>query len=354
MVIRKIQYVFFVVFLLYWLGCQDSAIRVPRVKERNVGTSGKRVKRIVTYGCDRYFADESPFTIDKNSCEIATIEDFDLFGNSIKFRQWIYFDYPDEPDCISVMKVDEDGNIIERTAKMRENNGERNSYVYNNRWCFSYNEKGFETELVYFHNGKLSSRFETIYDEYNCPIKKLIYDENNKLLRYYINTFDNKNREISSLQYDDKNELVWKDKREYGDGDEWIVEYTYNGKKELVETRDKREYTDVQYYSNGKIKSKHYFGEPNRDRYTTYDYEGRIIEIKTYFNDEWEDTEAWKYREDGALIEKSESSSRFLGKPYYKKTTYYRCNSNGGWVEIYTIDSEGNVIGSGIREIEYY
>ena len=210
-------------------------------------------------------------------------------------------------------------------------------------------------------------RNETIYDEFNCPIKELHYDNNNEIKFYNINEFDKLNRQISSEEYSKDNSLEEKWIKEYEkDNDDWIVMKTYDADGNLIDEEYKDEdYTDIEYYSNGKVKTWHFkttfmysiyqnLYQINDDVYETYDKNGRLIERKIYNNEKWIATNTWKYREDDALIEESESTGRIVGKSFYKKTTYYRVDFNGNWIERYTMDSEGNVTELAVREYEYY
>ncbi|MBL7105630.1 MAG: hypothetical protein ISS18_14990 [Bacteroidales bacterium] len=287
-----------------------------------------------------------------------------------KEMQWYYLDYPNDPGYIEIIKVNESGLIIEIAAKQKKI---RNMESCETKTNYSYNQSGFETEMVLYINGKFCTRWETIFDEFNCKIKKIIYDENNEIENYYINEFDNRNRKISSSKFSNKNVLEKKWVKEYDDSDEWVIRYTYDSDGKLLDKDDKREsyktnkinslytsrlpderFKDIEHYTNGKVRTWHYKNSANNDIYQTYDENGRIIERKIYRNDEWIDTFTWKYREDGSIIEESESTSRVVGKSYYKKSTYYRVDFNGNWIEKYIIDSEGNVTELAIREIEYY
>ena len=71
-------------------------------------------------------------------------------------------------------------------------------------------------------------------------------------------------------------------------------------------------------------------------------------------NNVWKETFTFKYREDGALTEYSESTSQIVGKSYYKKTTFYKLDSSGNWIEKYTLDSEGRIFDLEQRKIVYY
>jgi hypothetical protein len=354
--------------ILLLFSCEPAIQRTPRIKEIPNRMYDSKVKKVIEYHCDKYWKNETPLKISKNSCKICEILEFNPDGILIKSREWWYFDYPNEPNQTRITRVNESGLIIERVSKMT---GYSPSEV---KTVFSYNQAGFETEKVTYRNGVFLSRVEKIYDEFNCPIKEIFYDENNEIRSYLINKFDILNRITSSEEYTKNDSLSGKWSREYEkDNDDWIVTNTYDAHGNIIERRDRREsykmnkldyeytrslpyegFSDIEYFSNGKVKTWHFINSFNKDVYQTYDENGRIIERKIYDNEEWLETFTWKYREDDALIEESESTSKIAGKPFFKKTTYYRVDSNGDWIEKYTIDIEGNVYDLAVREFEYY
>ncbi|MDX9918309.1 MAG: hypothetical protein RBT15_09925 [Gudongella sp.] len=355
-----------IVFLILLTIFGEPALkRTPRIKEIPKREYGGKVKRIIEYQCDKYWRDENSFKIVKNSCKIYNIKEFNLDEILIRSRSWNNFDYLKEPDLTEIQKINKSGLVIEKikfssTGETKEN--------------YSYNPAGFETEHVLYINGMLFSRYEIFYDEYNCPIKEIYYNDNNEIKYYYTNEFDDKNREILSKRYNKDNSLEGKWTKEYEkDSDDWIIKCSFSSDGKLLEREDKRElyksnkfefvytsdlpdkgFTDVEYYSNGKVKTWHYINYKNEDIYQTYDLNGRIIERKIYHQEDWQYSYTWKYREDGAVIEESESTSRVIGKKYYKRTTYYSVDFNGNWIEKYTIDIDGNSNVLRVREIEYY
>lgn len=354
--------------LIFLLSCEPSIKRAPLLKEKHKREYGGKVKRIIEYDCDKYWTNENPLKIVKKSCKMYSVMEFNQDEILTKEMKWDDLDYPNDPGFILTVKINESGLIIEKVAK------KIGSFSFELKSNFSYNQDGFVTEKVIYSDNVFSSREETIYDEFNCPIKEIYYDENNEIEYYYINKFDKLNREISSEKYSKDNSLEKKWTKEYEkDNDDWIARKTYDADGNLIDKDDKREsykmnkvdylyttglpdegFTDIEYYSNGKVKTWHYKNQNNHDVYQTYDENGRIIERKIYFNEEWLDTYTWKYREDDAIIEESESTSRIVGKSFYKKTTYYRVDFNGNWIEKYTMDSEGNVTELAVREFEYY
>ena len=344
--------------LIIFLSCEPAIKRTPRLKENHKREYGGIVKRIIQYNCDKYWTNENPLKIAKNSCKIYKVMEFNQDEIITKEMVWYNLDYPNDPGFIETVKINESGLIIERVEDY---------YGDKTKTYYSYNQDGFETEEVVYYENMLCWRNETIYDEFNCPIKELHYDNNNEIKFYNINEFDKLNRQISSEEYSKDNSLEEKWIKEYEkDNDDWIVMKTYDADGNLIDEEYKDEdYTDIEYYSNGKVKTWHFkttfmysiyqnLYQINDDVYETYDKNGRLIERKIYNNEKWIATNTWKYREDDALIEESESTGRIVGKSFYKKTTYYRVDFNGNWIERYTMDSEGNVTELAVREYEYY
>lgn len=362
------KYLIIIFSILFCISCESRINRIPRLKEKEDREYGGQVKRIIEYECDKYWTDENPLKIVKSSCKIGIVRDFNPDEIMIKEMKWYDLNYPNDPGFTQTIKLDENGLIIEEISQ------QFGDFGFKTKRNYSYNQAGFETEKVVFREGEFAFREETIYDEYNCPIKEIRYDKNNEVENYYINEFDNRNRETSSLKYDNKNELDTKWIKEYNDEDDrWVVKYSYDGDGELIYKSDKIEsfktnkvgflyspnlpdvrFTDIEYYSSKKVKTWHFKNQDNNDVYQTYDESGKIIERKIYRDEVWQDTSTWKYREDGSVVEESESTSRIVDKSYYKKTTYYRVDFNGNWVEKYSLDSEGNVTELAMRDIEYF
>jgi len=351
---------------MFLISCNSSQKRTPIVYKESKREYGGKVKRIIEYSCSGYM--NSSNVIIKNNCEVSSISDFDKYENTIKCLSWNTSKYPDEPDFSSICKINDLGLVTERRVMKKVS-----SYGWKEeKDMFTYNGAGFRTECVYFSDGKLASRDETVYDEYNCPVKNIYYDQNNKVSQYYVYEFDNKNREIVSLTYNAKDQLQKKKITKY-DNNERAICFTYDEKGKLLEKEDENDaikdnkvdklystelpdkgYTNIEYYLSKKVKTWQYKNQYNNDVYQTFDENGRAVEIKIYSNKEWQDTYAWRYREDGAILEKSESTSRILGKSYHKTTTYYKVDFNGNWIEEFTSDSEDRFLGLHIREIEYY
>lgn len=363
------KYIAAILTLIFLSSCDQLTNRTPRVQDRLIRDYRGKVKRIIEYACDKYWVHENPIRIDKNSCEILRISEFNEDEILTKEMLWNVGEYPKDPEYLTINKVDESGNIIETIRNKRLSDKKRLS--------FSFNQAGFQTEWVEYMNGKFSMREETVYDEYNCPIKEITYDENNKITHYHIYSYDEKNREISSTKYDGRDKLIYKTVKEYDDYytdfDDLVVETDYDANGKITNKVDARELyksnkivgswtpklpykgaEDIEYYTSKKVRSWHFVNSTNEDVYQTYDEEGRVIERKIYRNKIWSYTYSWKYREDGALLEESESTSRVVGKSYDKRTTYYRVDQMGNWVERYRIDEEGRLSLLATREFEYY
>jgi hypothetical protein len=348
--------------------------RTPLLKEKLVKEYFGNVKRIIEYDCDRYFTNENPIKINKNSCKITSIENYDINEMLLKQMEWYGSNYPNDTDNIIVNKLNEAGLTYEW---MHRWNSVYFGKLTEQKVLYSYNKDGFITDEVVYQSGKYLWRKEYNYDEYNCPIKEILYDSINKIESYYVRSFDLKNRETLSIKYNNKDKLIEKVVTEYDDDyydfDGWVIRTTYDGDGKLIEHEDKLELyknnkidggwtpklpykgaKDVEYYSSGKVKSWHFQNSSNEDVYQIYNENGRIIERKIYRNETWLETYTWNYREDGALVEQSESTSKIVGTSYYKKTTNYKLDFNGNWIEKIVFDSEDNVSLMRVREIEYF
>lgn len=335
------------------------------MKESPTRRYGGEVKKIIEYDCGRYWADGSPIRINRASCRITTIMEFNPDEIKLKELKWFMSEYPNEPNISEFVKVDSSGLIIERISRIIGGPIDNEHISY-----YTYNDSGFETEREVYKNGNLLNKREIIYDDYNCPIREIHYDKNNDLTSYYINEFDNKNRKTLYVRYNNKDIIQNKYVMEYeGDHDDWTVRYRYDGDGNLLNKVDKREnkvnilyksalpdnrYSNIEYYPDGQVKKWNYTNTLNNEVFQEYDLNGRIIERNVYNNNEWLESYTWKYREDGAILEESHSTSQIIGKSYYKKTTYFSVDFNGNWVEKYTMDSDERVLDMKIREIEYY
>jgi hypothetical protein len=111
----------------------------------------------------------------------------------------------------------------------------------------------------------------------------------------------------------------------------------------------------IENYPNGPVKTWRYTNEEGKNIEQTYDLSGRTHPSYDQLSTRKpEESFEWKYRQDGKLLEESTTSFISPGKPYYKKSTFYRLDYYGNWVEKYSMDSEFGVIEMFVREIEYY
>ena len=368
----------FLLSLFLLLSCQGKSERTVLVIEPHFGEFGGKVKQIIEYDCKKYFNAEFPYSIDKSSCEIKNVYKYNIDEVLIEDLSWSWNDYPDKPDYRKVKTVDKYGNIlVENSTKLASNNNYPfmvdMAKGYNIITTNTYNQDGFRVEQVVMRNGELQRRVEYIRDEYNCLTKEIQFDNENEVSFYIERKFDNKNRMVEYVFYDGETEDKEKTVYKYGKSAKWEIMKEYDSNGYLVETTSRKDviesnmidysasyglpyngYKDVEYYSDGNVRSWHYINNIGLDHFNTYDRNGETIEHKSYNGDEWQDTYTWKYREDGALIEESEATSRIVGKNYYKKTTYYKVDHNGNWIEKQILDNEGNMLEGMAREIEYY
>jgi hypothetical protein len=353
--------------LIFFTSCDNFINRVPRVQEKiNHDPYNGKVSKVIEYECNTYFIEnENNIDINKRSCRLCAI--YEYYPLLQIEKNWSGSNDIKKPDAIKTTSFNAFGHIVE------ESNKSVFPFAYESKSNYTYNESGFVVKQVsYYHGsfGNFYSNIETIYDEYNCPIKEIHYDSTHKITKYFINKFDKRNRQIKSSEFDSANVLRQEEVLKYkGDDTEWTTKYEYdnNGKLKYKSDRSNSEniftkifksnsddnYKNIEYYPNGKIKTKSYI-DMGDVVYLTYDENERIIERKTYSNNnEWKETFTWKYREDGALLEESESTSKYTNIAYYKKTSYYKLDFNGNWIEKYTIDNENNVIELKVREFEY-
>jgi hypothetical protein len=362
-----IKYVFFytVLNVLILWGC-DNSTRIPLKRINYVIEFKPGVKSIKEYNCDQYWINKTPPQIVKSSCKLSCYKEYTKEGYLTKELKWFNLDYPNTPGMTKTIKYNELGQIIEEYTNWHGSINQESKIIH------SYNANGFEIERIIFDDGVITFREETEYDEYNCSIKKTFYRGGNQLIQSMISEFDNKNREIIRETYDGNNKLMYRGEYEYGVGDEHIIYRKFNSDGKMITENDKREslknnkieaiysnrlpdkdHKDVEYYSNGKVRTWHYKNQNGEDIHQVYDENQRIIERKISSNGEWKDTFTWKYREDGVVLEESESTSRYLGISYFKKTTYYKYDLKNNWIEKVTVDTEGNAIELNMREIEY-
>lgn len=346
-------------------GCNNSS-RIPLKRvDYQVGFE-PGVKSIKEYDCQQYWTDKIPPQIVKSSCSLSKLDEYTKEGHLTKELIWFDSDNQSNPESIRLIKYNDSGQIIEDFSKSTGIINTESKIIY------SYNASGFQTERIIFLNGKITFREEDIYDEFNCPIKKIYYKDNllNQSITY---EYDTKNRPITEITYDENSKLMYKEKYAYESGNKYVKYIRYDSEGKIIMEEDKnksvernkinglytnalpgKEAKNVEYFSNGKVRSWHFKNQNNDDVFQVYDDNERIIERKIYSNEKWQDTFTWKYREDGAILEESESTSRIVEIPYFKKTTYYKYDIKGYWIEKVVVDTEGRAIELKAREIDYY
>ena len=373
----KMKVLILLIILLGFISCQSQVERVPLekpeiAKDFREDFRGK-VKSITIFECDKYFANGT-IDLDENSCNIASIYEFNSNGYLIKDVSWTSDDYVN-PFAITEKTYDEKGNLIIAINK------QTGFFNTNTKDLYSYNKNGFIVEQIHYENDTLISRNEKVYDEYNCVIKEIDFNSENNIINTWKSKYNNLNQKIELIKCDISGKTLKRFVYEYSadnkNQDWWVlsIEYDRNDKEidridrsqksfnefesnkidglwtdELPDTR----FPDIEYYSNKKIKSWHFINMNNDDVYQTYDENGLMTERKIMRNNVWKETFTFKYREDGALTEYSESTSQIVGKSYYKKTTFYKLDSSGNWIEKYTLDSEGRIFDLEQRKIVYY
>jgi hypothetical protein len=370
------RYLVLAVIAFGFIRCESQVERVPLpkpeiTKDFREDFKGK-VKSITILECTKYY-NNGTIDIDEKSCNVAAIYEFNRNGYLIKDVSWNSDDYVN-PFAITEKTYDERGNLILSIHK------QTGLFNLNSKDLYTYNKNGFVTEQIRYENNKLISRNEKIYDEYNCVIKEVEYDSNNNIVDIWKSKYNNLNQKIEFVQCDKTEKTLKKYLYEYSsenkNKDWWVlrIEYDKNDKEinrtdrskksndyelnkidylwtdELPDTR----FPDIEYYYNKKIKSWHFINMNDDDVYQTYNEKGLLIERKIMNNNIWKETYSFKYREDGALTEYSESTSQIIGKPYYKKTIYYKLDSSGNWIEKYSMDSEGKILELEQRKIVYY
>lgn len=368
--INRSWYLVLLLLALQLNSCGQSVKRTPLVPPKPKREYGGIVKKIVEYDCDKYFANEQPLKIVRSSCKISEVFEFNLDEIRTKHLWWGFFEYPNDPQFIDISVVGESGQILEKTSTATAGGFFK---AFNNKETYSYNAAGFITEWAWFRDNHLDRRLETKYDEFNCPIRKSTFDAENNLVEYTILEYNEHNLPISSTNYDRLDRLVEKQTFEYDFKDSCVITSTFDANGTLTMEEDEcasrknnvvdaistnglpgKGFTDIENYPNGQTKTWRYTNEEGKKIEQKYDLNGRIILRTISSNAKTEESFEWKYQQDGKLIEESTTSFISPGKPYYKKSTFYRLDYYGNWVEKYSMDSEFGVIEMFVREIEYY
>lgn len=361
----RTYFLFFLILNVFViLGCKDST-RTALKSIKYVRETSEGIKRIREYQCDGYWNNVVPPKILTNSCKLHRLKEYSSKGYLEKDLQWTGGDFPNPPNIIELIKYNDLNQVVEELYK------QTGTIEHESKTIYSYNSEGFQIEKIIIKNDVIDFRVETKYDEYNCPIELTYYGKENQILQHLTQKYDNKNRIIEKETFEG-DKLKYREVYKYGNGEDYIKYKRFDSEGKLIKDDDRNEvskssnfnflytnelpekgYKDVEYYSNGKVKTWHYKNQNGEDIHQVYDENQRIIERKISSNGEWKDTFTWKYREDGVVLEESESTSRYLGISYFKKTTYYKYDLKNNWIEKVTLDTEGNAIELIMREIEY-
>lgn len=329
------------------------------------------VKKVTTYSCEEYWVGKQPLEIVKSSCNPYLVQDFSREGILIND---VFYDTENQNKVkysVSV-KLNENGRVVEELSINHPTLTYNGSRI---RRTYSYNKDGFITESAIFRDRKLDRRTVDEYDDYNCVSKSSHFDSENRLKVYSIYTYTEFNKEKTKVVYDENGEEMRKYIYEYNDLKERISQFKESKRKDkltdyeeigrsgemqgdwadrLPKSFDK----NVEHYPNGGVKSWHFINGSGKDVYQAYDNAGRIVERKFEINGTWLETETWKFRDDGALMEKSNAKSTLSvgGEkiPYYKVTVHYKLDAHGNWVESYIVNYDGSYTGLSVRVIEYY
>lgn len=360
---------FFILSILFIFSCNSYEKRIPLSRIEIDREYKGKVKKITQIQCED-FDNHLPIRVSNNSCSIWQIIEFSPNEIITREANWYsskgdYYPYP--PSILKTKVVDNNGQIIEEYHKGYDPEDNRKT-------IYTYNEFGFEAERIKYFGLKFSSRTETKYDEYNCPIEKLYYDESNNLVYYYTKEFDSNNRIIYEKKFNNNNILDSEWKYEYSSNiDERYSKRKYYKKGKIVREKDRIKmysnntadfaytfglpyegFNQIEYYSDGKIKEWKYINSESEEIYQTYDQNQKVTEIKIFRNGKWLETLGRKYGNNGILIEESKST-HYSKTPFVKYSTIYsKFDTYGNWIESYQTSSEKGIFDIQMRKIEYY
>jgi hypothetical protein len=320
--------------------------RIPIPKEQSTRLYKGKVKKIISYSCSLYKQDENGIIINPKGCNIQKIEEFDEEENVISENRFEDVKDPTLITYILTTRRDAKGKILEKS--------EIHNYLFNYkvRYEYKYNNNNLLIEKTQYNEDKFYNRSAYKYDEYNCMIEEDYFNATNQLDSKYISVFDNNNLMTKRTGYKPNGELDSYIQFDYDKKGELIRRRYYNRDNKLTEDNNfKEKPTDKRDSNNNLIE----YSDNEGIHLKIFDRFNRCTEEKLLNNGTWLETRTWNYRDDGALIEESFSTSRFVGKSYYKVTTKYKTDNKGNWVEKYVINNEDNgVVGLEARNIEYY
>lgn len=323
--------------------------REKNVKELNVWALKGKVKRLVEYSCNN-----------ESDCRITDVFEFTPDNVLLKKMSWVLTRHPEDPDYISISEINDDGFVIKTIS---EGNTIIKSYY---ETVYSYNEDNFVEELIQYNKGELDYRVVHVYDEYNNEIKYSNFGKNNELRYYSEYEYDNQNRLIKHLSYDGNKKLQKRFVTEYKESKkDWkkVNEYDAHGNLDKTSIREEemkymyypeksKLYPNIEYHTNGKIKSWNYLLKNKKNVYQTYSITGTLIDRKVSNSNDSRNTRFSKYRIDGELVEVIEKGTDVYTGRYFEKTIQYKYDYKGNVVEEYTFGTKGTELLK--REYEYY
>ena len=305
------------------------------------------VKKIITYSCQSYIPNGENIKILAHGCNIEKIEEFD---EKETLLTEIKFDNPRErtaqTNIITTVR-DDKGNIIEKT--------DISNYFFKLkvRHEYKYNDLGFLIEEIQYNDDKFYTRSTYSYDKYNCQTEENYFNNKNQLEYKYISIFNNSNLMTKRTGYTPDGEISSYMINDYDKEGKLIKRRDYDWQNKLTDETDyKDKPTDKRDANNNLIEFLDY---DNITHLKKIDRFNRCTEEQLHKDRTWLETRTWAYRDDGALIEESFSTSKFAGEAFHKVTTKYKIDNVGNWIEKYSIDNEDkSVVGLGARNIEYY
>lgn len=102
-----------IIILVILVSCEGKVDRIKKVKEPKKREYKGKVKRIIEYDCQQYWANRTPIRIAKESCKIYRIMDFNSDEILIKETAG-KSDYYQMGEVIKYAKVNEEGSLIVR------------------------------------------------------------------------------------------------------------------------------------------------------------------------------------------------------------------------------------------------
>lgn len=356
-----------IVSLLFITSC--NFIKPPRVKrtpDPKEREYGGMVKSIATYDCNGYWKGNK-VVLNREDCFLLKYEEFDM--NEVITLEKHWFEDEKDPYKVVKRKANQSGNVL--VEEKWETGNPFQGYA---KTLYTYNDEGLEIKEEKFVDGSFLYLNETFYDAYNCPVE-IIYTHRKKHMGHTIRQeFDHHNRKTRREFLSDGENVtgtkIWKYS---GESDQWVYRKELDSDGDVESESDYKElanqnrvpglyaakplfeeYTNIEYYGTGQIKAWSFYSKDGTHSvYQEYDKDGRLTLRKIDEGDRWIDTYKWVYRQDGALLEYTEATSRMLGYEYHETIEKYSVDYNGNWVEKYTYTND-RVTDLEYREIDYY